>query len=114
MNGERSDQEARRAARARSGASGRRHPRSGTEPVTARSPLRLRLLLSAVFLPLFTAAAVLFGLSAARWSTGDSPDRGVLVALTVLCAVLALTAAVDLLVVARRLRRERHLAHPAH
>ncbi|MEV5339651.1 DUF6343 family protein, partial [Streptomyces sp. NPDC052676] len=46
-----------------------RRSRTGTEPVTARSPLRLRLLLSAAFLPLFAAAAVLLGL----WAAASGP-----------------------------------------
>ncbi|MGW8066159.1 DUF6343 family protein [Streptomyces ziwulingensis] len=95
------------ASRARSGAVGRRNPRTGTEPVTAQSALRLRLVLSAVFLPLFVAGSAFFAVWAADTGPGDSPGRGGLVLLAVGCAVLALSAAVDLLVVARRLRRER-------
>ncbi|MBL3666637.1 hypothetical protein JL475_11665 [Streptomyces sp. M2CJ-2] len=97
----------REAPRTRSGAIGRRRPRTGTEPVTARSPLRLRLLLAGAFLPLFTAAAVFFGLWAAESGPGDGPGRGELVVITVACGALALSAAVDLWVVIRRLRRER-------
>ncbi|MGW3592157.1 DUF6343 family protein [Streptomyces fungicidicus] len=87
---------------------GRRSPRTGTEPVTARSPLRL--LLAAVFLPLFVAGAVLFGVWAALSGAGDSPGRGPLILLAAVCGVLALTALLDLLVVLRRLRRERGAA----
>ncbi|MFI8202994.1 DUF6343 family protein [Streptomyces sp. NPDC085937] len=94
-------------SRARSGTIGRRNPRTGTEPVTARSPLKLRLLLASVFLPLFVAGTVLFGVWAARSDSGDSPGTGPLVLLAVVCGVLALTAALDLAVVLRRLRRER-------
>lgn len=93
--------------RARSGAVGRRFPRTGTEPATAQSALRLRLLLSAVFLPLFVAGAAFFGVWAADTGPGDSPGRGGLVLIAVVCAVLALLAAADLAVVTRRLRRER-------
>ncbi|KUO15015.1 hypothetical protein AQJ91_43850 [Streptomyces dysideae] len=93
--------------RSRSGVIGRRFPRTGTEPWTAQSPLRLRRLLSAVFLPLFAAATAPFGLWAARSDAGDSPGRGVLVGLAVVCALFAVAAAADLVVVARRLRRER-------
>ncbi|MGW5972475.1 DUF6343 family protein [Streptomyces sp. NPDC055186] len=107
MRDEDPDTTTREAPRARSGVIGRRWPRTGTEPVTARSPLRLRLLLAGAFLPLFTAAAVLFGLWAAESGPGDSPGRGALVVLTVVCGVFALSAAVDLWVVIRRLRRER-------
>ncbi|CAL9366034.1 hypothetical protein SUDANB176_00770 [Streptomyces sp. enrichment culture] len=105
------DEQPRRATepvpRSRSGAFGRRFPRRGTEPWNAQSPLGLRLLLSGVFLPVFFAAAVLFGLWAASSEPGDSPGRGVLLAIAVLCGVLALLAAIDVLVVIRRLRRER-------
>ncbi|MFC9289469.1 DUF6343 family protein [Streptomyces sp. NPDC057052] len=97
----------RRARRARSGTIGRRLPRTGTEPTTAQSPLALRLLLSGVFVPVFVAAAVLLAVWAARSGPGDSPGRGPLIAVAVLCGALALSAAVDLLVVGRRLRRER-------
>ncbi|MEQ8144749.1 DUF6343 family protein [Streptomyces sp. OP7] len=94
-------------SRARSGTIGRRNPRTGTEPVTARSPLRLRLLLASVFLPLFVAGTVLFGVWAAQSDSGDSPGTGPLVLLAVVCGVLALTAALDLALVLRRLRLER-------
>ncbi|MFE0798654.1 DUF6343 family protein [Streptomyces sp. NPDC058812] len=100
------------APRARSGAIGRRSPRTGTEPVTAQSPLRLRLLLSAVFLPLFVAGAAFFGVWAADTGPGDSPGRGSLVALAALCAAFALLAAADLMVVTGRLRRERGVPGP--
>ncbi|GAA5214226.1 DUF6343 family protein [Streptomyces thinghirensis] len=100
------------ASRARSGAIGRRLPRTGTEPVTAQSPLRLRLLLSAVFLPLFVAGAAFFGVWAADTGPGDSPGRGTLVALAAVCAAFVLLAAADLVVVAGRLRRERGAPAP--
>ncbi|AWW36870.1 DUF6343 family protein [Streptomyces cadmiisoli] len=95
------------APRERSGTTGRRFPRTGTEPVTAQSPLRLRLLLSGIFLPVFLAAAVLFGLWAASSGPGDSPGTGALTGLAVACGVLAVIAAADGLVVRRRMRQER-------
>lgn len=107
MSDEQPGREAEPVPRSRSGAFGRRFPRRGTEPWNAQSPLGLRLLLSGVFLPLFCAAAVLFGLWAASSGPGDSPGRGVLTAIAVMCGVLALIAAIDVLVVVRRLRRER-------
>jgi hypothetical protein len=67
----------------------------------------LRLLLSGVFLPLFGGAAAFFGVWAANASPSDSPGRGVFIAIAALCAVLALLAAVDVMVVVCRLRRER-------
>ncbi|MET9440530.1 DUF6343 family protein [Streptomyces sp. NPDC006610] len=81
--------------------------RTGTEPRTARSALRLRALLTGVFLPVFVAAAVLFGLWAADSSAGDTPGSGVLTGLAVACGALAVVAAVDALVVRRRMRQER-------
>ncbi|WP_258053812.1 DUF6343 family protein, partial [Streptomyces sp. Ru72] len=48
--------------RSRSGFIGRRHERTGTEPVTARSALGLRLLLAICYTPLFIAATVLFAM----------------------------------------------------
>ncbi|MFD4558197.1 hypothetical protein ACFWP5_28415 [Streptomyces sp. NPDC058469] len=65
-----------------------------------RNPLRLRLLLSGVFLPFFAVAAVLFGV----WAGGSGP--GVLATVAAVCGVLAPAAALDARVVARRLRRE--------
>ncbi|UXI82114.1 hypothetical protein N6Q81_30715, partial [Streptomyces vinaceusdrappus] len=90
------------ASRARPGAFGRRRPRTGTEPVTAQSPLGLRLVLSAVFLPLFLAGAAYFGVWAADADPGDGPGRGGLVVLAVVCAALALPALAALMVVLRR------------
>lgn len=86
---------------------GRRVPRSGTEPATARSDVRLRLLLSAAFLPLFAAATAGFAVWAARSGPGDSPGSGPLTAFAVLCGVLALAAALDVAVLTARGRRER-------
>ncbi|MEU1465190.1 DUF6343 family protein [Streptomyces sp. NPDC005727] len=88
------------------GTPGRGSSRTGTEPVTARSPLRLRLLLSAVFLPLFAAETAVLAVWAAHSGPGDSPGSGALTVLAVICGVLALAAALDLAVVTRRLRRE--------
>ncbi len=93
--------------RATSGTVGRRRPRTGTEPATAQSALGLRLILSAVFLPLFLAGAAYFGVWAADAGPGDIPGRGGLVVLAVVCVAFALLAVSDLLVVTRRLRRER-------
>ncbi|MGW2787962.1 DUF6343 family protein [Streptomyces populi] len=90
----------------------RRHAvRAGTEPRSARSPLRLRLLLSGIFLPVFLVAAVLFGVWAGAARPGDMPGRGGLVGVAVVCTVLALTAAIDVVVVSQRQRRERDAAH---
>ncbi|MFR9724616.1 DUF6343 family protein [Streptomyces sp. MS19] len=84
-----------------------RRVRTGTEPVTAYSDLRLRLILSLVFVPLFLAATVVFAIWWAAADAGDTPSPAQLGWLTVGCAVLTVIAAVDLLVVARRIRRRR-------
>ncbi|MGW1807378.1 DUF6343 family protein [Streptomyces sp. NPDC002078] len=93
--------------RSRSGAFGHRFPRTGTEPATARSAVRLRQLLSAVFLPLFAAATAGFAVWAAHSDTGAGPGSGPLTALAVVCGVLTLPTALDLAVVTTRRRRER-------
>jgi hypothetical protein len=74
-----------------------RQPR-GSEPVTARSPLRLRAVMSAVALVAGVVAAVLFALVANR-----DGSTGFWVA-TAICAVLALIALTDLAVITRRFR----------
>lgn len=79
--------------------------RTGTEPVTARSPLGLRLVLSAVYVPVFLVATVGFAIWAAHSDPGSSPTGTVLSILAGGCAVLTVVAAADLLVVLRRRRR---------
>lgn len=59
-----------------SGATGRRSVRTGTEPATARSAVGMRLVLSAIFLPLFVAATVGLAIWAGRQRPGDSPGGG--------------------------------------
>jgi hypothetical protein len=81
---------------------GRRCDRSGTEPRTARSDYGLRLFLSGVFAPLFLVGALVFAAFAARTGPDSAPSRSTLVGLAIVCAVLALTAVVDLLVIIRR------------
>ncbi|MET9132015.1 DUF6343 family protein [Streptomyces antibioticus] len=100
------DRDRQPVGRARTGTIGRRFPRTGTEPVTAQSALGLRLILAGVFVPVFIAAAVLFGMGAANSDPGDSPGQGPLMVIAVACGILALLAATDLVVVLRRLRRE--------
>ncbi|WP_240134574.1 hypothetical protein [Streptomyces sp. MUM 178J] len=71
---------------------GRGRSHIGAEPMTARNPLRVRLLLAMVYIPVFAAGAVLFGVWGLWSQAGDSPDPGVLMALSFICAVLALLA----------------------
>lgn len=84
-----------------------RNPRTGTEPITARSDLTLRLVLSWVFAPLFLVLTVGFAVWWGMTGPGDSPDRGELGMLVAAGAVLTLLAAIDLVVVTRRLRQAR-------
>ncbi|TDC55696.1 hypothetical protein E1281_11300 [Actinomadura sp. KC345] len=67
--------------------------------MTARSPLRLRAVLSATALIGTAAAAVLFALTAQR--EGDGALWGV----AAVCAAVAVIAAIDLVVIARRRTR---------
>ncbi|MDX3866531.1 DUF6343 family protein [Streptomyces scabiei] len=90
-----------------SGFTGRRFERTGTEPVTARSALSLRLLLSICYTPLFIAASVLFAVWATRSRPGSSPTSSQLTVLAGACAVLAVISAVDMAVILRRRRNER-------
>ncbi|MFI0408756.1 DUF6343 family protein [Actinomadura sp. 3N508] len=71
---------------------------AGKEPLDARSPLRLRAILSGVALVGTAAAAIVFAVAGQR---GD--DDGAWVA-AALCAVVAVIAAIDLIVIARRAR----------
>ncbi|RKN06897.1 DUF6343 family protein [Streptomyces radicis] len=80
----------------------RRHERTGTEPVTAYSALRLRLLLSGIFLPFFVLLTILFAIwwgISGTWALGG---------LTLASAVLTVIAAIDLAIILRR-RREQGL-----
>ncbi|UQA90658.1 DUF6343 family protein [Streptomyces halobius] len=87
-----------------------KRPRTGTEPLTARSALRLRLILAAIGLVAFTAGTFRFAIWTSGTTADESPGPTVLLVLTVVCGVLALTAALDLVVVLRRLRRKRSTA----
>ncbi|MFI6988885.1 DUF6343 family protein [Nonomuraea wenchangensis] len=70
--------------------------RTGTEPLTARSPLRARRVLSMVALVLAVAAAVFFAIRA--MSTGEEVWRWE----AAIAAAVAVVAAVDLLVIRHR------------
>jgi apolipoprotein N-acyltransferase len=82
--------------------------RTGTEPVTAFSDLRLRLLLSVIFAPVFVVGATLLGLWWLTAETGGGlTSRGAIGVAALLCAAVAVFAVTDLVIVVRRLRRER-------
>jgi len=93
-----------RAADRRSRAAARRWRHDGSEPQWARSDLRARRLLAGVFAPLLAMGAVAFALLAAK---GPHLDRGLNLAVAVLCAVCALVAVVDLFVIRRRMAEQR-------
>ncbi|MGH3309228.1 MAG: DUF6343 family protein [Streptomyces sp.] len=80
---------------------------SGSEPVTARSALRVRLILATLFTPLFLAATGLFWYWMTQTGPGDAPGVGSLRTLTLICAGLALFSVVDLTVVLLRRKRAR-------
>jgi len=84
-----------------------RRSRAGTEPVTARSALGLRLLLSIVYIPVFLAGTVFFAVWASRAGPQDVPSADSLRAIAWICAALTLLGLVDLGVVLARRRRER-------
>ncbi|WP_181767828.1 DUF6343 family protein [Streptomyces albidus (ex Kaewkla and Franco 2022)] len=84
--------------------------RTGTEPVTARSALRVRMILAVIFAPVFLAATGLFWFWMTQTGAGEVPDAGSLRVLTVICGVLALFSVVDLFVVLRRRKGERRSA----
>ncbi|MFK0195601.1 DUF6343 family protein [Kitasatospora sp. NPDC090308] len=80
--------------------------RSGSEPVTARSDLKLRFLLSVLFVPFFALCTAGFAVWAALASPHGAPSSGTLVVFAGGCGVLTLVAAADLWVVVRRRRTE--------
>jgi uncharacterized protein DUF6343 len=78
--------------------------RAGTEPMTARSPLRMRLGLALFGVVVCAVAATWF---AAEASGRAGTARTVLTALSVVAALAAAVAVADLAVRVRRLRRAR-------
>ncbi|GGO95297.1 DUF6343 family protein [Wenjunlia tyrosinilytica] len=77
--------------------------RAGTEPSNARSALGLRMLLSAIFAPLFAAATA--GFIVAATATGAT-HRTLDSVLAGICAFLTLVAMLDLATVSVRRHRE--------
>ena len=76
--------------------------RRGTEPVSARSPLRTRAVLSGIVLPIAIAAAISGGYRASAEGTT------VWAVEAAIAALVALIAAIDLAVIARHISRTRH------
>ena len=87
------------------GAEEPRPPRSGTEPRHARSDLPLRLLLSAIFVPVFALCTVGFAVWWANSGADSNPSDAELRVLALGCGALTVIAAIDLAVVRRRLSR---------
>ncbi|WP_314174171.1 DUF6343 family protein [Streptomyces winkii] len=81
--------------------------RTGTEPVTARSALGVRLFFAALFTPVFLAATGLFWFWMTQTGPGDVPGVDSLRTLTAICGGLSLFALTDLIVVLRRRSRRR-------
>jgi hypothetical protein len=71
---------------------------SGTEPVTARSMLRLRTVLSVLALVLGIFGAVAFARAAADPGGGRTPE----IVAAIICGLTAVIAAADLAVLRRR------------
>ncbi|MGC5360831.1 DUF6343 family protein [Streptomyces sp. DT24] len=84
---------------------GGRPGREGTEPITARSAVGLRMILASVALPVFAVGTVLLALWAADSGPHDSPSSLVVSVLAGICGALALFAALDLAVLLRRRSR---------
>ncbi|MER5638927.1 hypothetical protein ABT095_18430 [Kitasatospora sp. NPDC002227] len=77
--------------------------RRGTEPVTARSDLELRRLLSWILPTLFLGGAAGLLVLAARAGNGPEPNRDTYLVLASVCVGFTALAWFDLLVVRRRL-----------
>jgi hypothetical protein len=88
-----------------------RFDRSGTEPVTARSAVGLRLLLSVFYAPVFLAAVALLALWSVLSGPHSTPSDLLLAVLSGVCAALAATALADAAVLMhrRRMRPRGHL-----
>lgn len=74
---------------------------SGTEPATARSPVRLRLAL-AVF-----GAIVCLAVAAVAWALRDEGHPTAMAVIGVVAVAAAVVAVVDLVVLERRVHRTR-------
>ncbi|MEV8098237.1 hypothetical protein [Kitasatospora sp. NPDC085879] len=77
--------------------------RRGTEPVTARTDLELRRLLSRIFLGFFVVGTVAFAVLAGTAGTGPAPNGTTFAVFALLCLAFAGIAALDLMVIRRRM-----------
>ncbi|MEU6578590.1 DUF6343 family protein [Streptomyces sp. NPDC046805] len=86
-----------------------RMDRDGTnsEPVTARGPLDLRIVLGLVGLLVFLLGTALFALWARSSAAHATPSSSEIGALAALCGVLSLLAFEDLVLMVSRRARER-------
>jgi len=75
--------------------------RDGTEPATARSPLRLRMVLAAF------GGVVCTGVAVVAWSLRGEGHRTAMTVVMVVAVAAAGGAGIDLLVVRRRWRHRR-------
>ena len=75
--------------------------RSGTEPATARSPVRLRLVLAVFGVIVCLAVAVV------AWSLRDEGHPTAMAVVGIVAVAAAVVAVVDLVVLERRLHRTR-------
>ncbi|MFI5632530.1 DUF6343 family protein [Streptomyces sp. NPDC051664] len=85
----------------------KRHRRAGTEPLTARSDLALRTVLSTTALVVFALATAGFAWWATCSSRDSSPSSTVLSVLAAVCGLLLLVAVLDLAVIRRRRSAQR-------
>ncbi|HSF27310.1 MAG TPA: DUF6343 family protein [Actinomycetes bacterium] len=73
-----------------------------SEPVKARSALRLRAVMSLIALPV----ALIAGVILLAVAPGSGEDRAPYVVAAIICFAVVVIAAVDLVVIARRVKQE--------
>lgn len=79
--------------------------RTGSEPLTAYSDLRLRLILSLIFIPLYAVGTLLLTVWWVNAEPGGDISPGAIGWAALICGVVAVIAIVDLVLILRRLRR---------
>jgi hypothetical protein len=83
-----------------------RKERTGTEPSTALSDLPARRMLIAIFGPVYLLGAVFFGFMAVAAKRSDVVARNTWIGFASFCALLAVVALIDYLVVRARIAEE--------